>query len=260
VTSALRGRLFLLAGAGLLVFLLIAYAGLPDFGANHSALGAFVNREAIPERSITASVTAVNFEYRAFDTFGEEFILFTAVIGVAALLRKARDEQEDAPDDDAPGRQVRATSVAVGLAGLALVGPTVLVGLYVVAHGHQTPGGGFQGGVILASALLITYLCDRYRTMRRVGPAALVELGEGIGTFALALIGLAGLIWGGAFFTNVLGKGRPGELLSAGTVPLSNGAVGLAVAGGFSLLLSEFLEQTLVLRRRARARREGDAA
>jgi multicomponent Na+:H+ antiporter subunit B len=65
-------------------------------------------------------------------------------------------------------------------------------------------------------------------------------------------------VFGAAFFENFLGKGTPGELLSAGTIPLSNAAVGLAVTGGFVFMLSEFLQQTLT-RRRVRHRRRGRA-
>ena len=82
----------------------------------------------------------------------------------------------------------------------------------------------------------------------------LIELAEGVGAAGFALIGAAGLVAGEVFFENVLGKGTPGELLSAGTIPLSNTAVGLAVTGGFVFMLSEFLEQALT-RRRIRRRR-----
>jgi multicomponent Na+:H+ antiporter subunit B len=212
----------------------------------------------VPERSNTDVVTAVNFDYRAIDTLGEEFILFAAVVGVASLLRTLRGEESGDPDDDAPGRRVPETSLAIRLAGLGLVAPVVLVGIYVVAHGHQTPGGGFQGGVILATALLLTYLSADYMTMRRVGPTELIEAAEGTGAVGFALIGLAGLVFGSAFFQNVLGKGTPGQLDSAGLIPLSNVAVGLAVTGGFAFMLSEFLQQTLVRRGKAGGRkREG---
>jgi multicomponent Na+:H+ antiporter subunit B len=123
-----------------------------------------------------------------------------------------------------------------------------------VAHGHQTPGGGFQGGVILATALLLTYLSADYMTMRRVGPTWLSELAEGLGAAGFALVGVSGVVAGGAFFENFLGKGTPGELLSSGTILVSNFAVGLAVTGGFAFMLSEFLEQALS-RRRGRGRR-----
>lgn len=251
-----RLRVFLVAGAGLLAFLLWTYTGLPDFGDYQGPYGDILNAVSIPERQTTAVVTAVNFDYRGLDTLGEEFILFAAVVGVASLFRLLHGERDSKPDDDARGRRVLESSVAVTVLGLGLVGPTVLVGLYVVIHGHQTPGGGFQGGVILATGLLLVFLCDQYRTLSRVGPLWLIELAEAIGGAALVLIGLAGLVFGSAFFENVLPLGRAGELLSAGTIPLSSAAVGLAVAGGFSFMLTEFLEQTLVVRRdRRRGRR-----
>jgi multicomponent Na+:H+ antiporter subunit B len=250
VSDRVRLGVFGVSLAGLLGLLLWAFTGLPDFGHYAGPYGDILNRVAVEERSSTDIVTAVNFDYRAFDTLGEEFILFAAVVGVASILRKLREERTRAPDDDAAGRRVKETSLAVRLTGLLLVAPVLLVGLYVVAHGHQTPGGGFQGGVILATALLLVYLSADYVTMRAVGPVAAIELAEGLGTAGFGLIGLSGLIAGGAFFENELGAGVPGQLLSAGTIPLSNAAVGLAVTGGFCFMLSEFLEQTLTRRLR----------
>ena len=255
MSARTRVRIFLVGGAGLFALLLWSFTGLPDFGHYRGPYGDILNRLSIPERQATGVVSAVNFDFRGLDTLGEEFILFAAVIGVASLFRLLRGERDTAPDDDARGRRVHESSVAVTVLGLGLVGPTVLMGLYVVIHGHQTPGGGFQGGVILATALLLVYLCDQYRTLQQVGPMWLNELAEAIGGAGLVLIALAGLVFGSAFFENVLPLGKAGQLLSAGTIPLSSAAVGLAVAGGFSFMLTEFLEQTLVVRRGKRGRR-----
>jgi multicomponent Na+:H+ antiporter subunit B len=254
VSDRVRLWVFGVGLAGLLGLVLWGYAGLPNFGHYAGPYGYILNRVAVPERSTTDVVTAVNFDYRGFDTLVEEFILFASVVGVASILRKLRGERTRPPDDDAAGRRVPETSLTVRVAGLGLVAPTILVGIYIVGHGQLTPGGGFQGGVILATALLLIYLSADYATMRAVGPVALVELAEGLGGWAFAVIGLSGLVAGGAFFQNWLGKGTPGELMSAGTIPLSNAAVGLAVTGGFVFMLHEFLEQTLT-RRRDRRRR-----
>jgi multicomponent Na+:H+ antiporter subunit B len=252
MTPAVRRTVFLVAGAGLFALLLWSFAGLPDFGHYLGPYGDILNRVSIPERRTTAVVSAINFDYRGFDTLGEEFILFAAVVGVASLLRGLRDEHEERPRDDGRGRRVRETSAAVTIAGRALIGPTLLTGLYVVVHGHQTPGGGFQGGVILATALLLVYLSDQYVTLRRVGPMGLIEFAEALGTGALVLLGIAGVLFASAFLENFLPLGTTGTLLSAGTIPVASTIIGLAVTGGFALMVSEFLEQTLVVRREGR--------
>ena len=257
MSDRVRLPVFAVALTALLGLVLWGFAGLPDFGDYAGPYGYILNRVAVPERSTTDVVTAVNFDYRGFDTLGEEFILFAAVVGVASILRKLRGERTRPPDDDAAGRRAPRTSLTVRVAGLGLVAPTILVGIYIVGHGQLTPGGGFQGGVILATALLLIYLSADYMTMRAVGPLGVIELAEGMGGAGFALIGLSGLVAGGAFFQNWLGKGTVCDLMSAGTIPLSNAAVGLAVTGGFVFMLSEFLQQTLTRRRdrRRRARR-----
>jgi multicomponent Na+:H+ antiporter subunit B len=167
---------------------------------------------------------------------------------VAILLRAIRGETEGPPREEARGRRVPGTSNAVRVIGLGLLGPIVLFGIYVTTHGHLTPGGGFQGGVVLATGALLIYLSGEYVTLARVRPEALLDLAESSGAAGYVVIGLLGLLTGGVFLTNTLPLGQPGTLLSAGMIPLINLAVGLEVAGGFTLLLSEFLEQTLVLR------------
>jgi multicomponent Na+:H+ antiporter subunit B len=256
VSPIVRRGLFVAAATVLAGLLVWGLAGLPAFTEYHGPYGDAVTATVVPERQATAAVGAVNFDYRAYDTLGEEFILFAAVVGVAALFRLQREEEEARPEDQDRGRRVPHTSDALQAFGLAAVGPTVLLGLYVVAHGHLTPGGGFQGGVILASALLLVYLSEEYFAMARVRPIALVELAEAAGAGGLALIGLAGLVFGGSFFLNFLPLGTAGSLLSAGTILAGNLAVGLAVAGGFVLLLSEFLEQAIIVRGRG-GRRPG---
>ena len=248
MTRRVRTTLFLAGAVGLAVFVLWGYAGLPDFGDYLGPYGDVLNAVAVPERHITDVVTAVNFDYRGFDTLGEEFILFAAVIGVVILLRAQRDEEEREPYEFAFGRSAPRTSDAVRGLAIGLVGPTVVTGVYIVAHGHLTPGGGFQGGVVLATGLLLVYLAGEYAFLRRAAPKSLIEVGEAVGAGAFALIGFAGIVGGVAYLENVLPLGEIGALPSAGMVPLINLSVGLEVAAGFVLILVEFLEQTLMVR------------
>ena len=249
MTPTLRRRVFLAAAVVAAALLLWGLTGLPPFGVYEGPYGDVLNQVAVAERKATNVVASVTFDYRGVDTLGEEFILFAAVIGVAILLRARRDEREEPPDEDAADRRAPGTSNAVRVLGLALVGPVVLFGVYVVTHGHLSPGGGFQGGVVLATGALLVFLSGEYVTLRRVSPEVLLDSAESVGAAGYVLVGLLGVAAGATFLANVLPLGQPGALLSGGTIPLINLAVGLEVAGGFILLLSEFLEQTLVIRR-----------
>jgi multicomponent Na+:H+ antiporter subunit B len=247
LTFAGRRRIFLVGAAGLGALLLVGLAGLPDYRDFTPLYGQVINDVAVKERSATAVVAAVNFDYRGFDTLGEEFILFAAALVLVLLLRRLGEERrERAPEGR---RRAHTTSAVVRLTCVALVGPTVLLSAYITMHGHLTPGGGFQGGVIGATALLLVYLGSDYPTMQRLRPMALVETGKAAGALAFVLIGAAGLIAAGPYLENFLPLGTPGKLVAAGTIPLLSLSVGLEVSGAFVLLLSEFLDQLLVIRR-----------
>jgi multicomponent Na+:H+ antiporter subunit B len=248
MTPRVRAAVFLVAAPVAAVVLVAAYVGLPDFGHYAGVYGTALNLLAVPERQATDVVTAVNFDYRAFDTMGEEFILFASVIGLSILLRERRGEHERAPDQAADEHRFPGTSAGLGVLGLILVGPLLVVGGYIVTHGTLTPGGGFQGGVVLAGALLVVVLTGEYFVVKVVAPHAMVETAEAVGAAGYALVGVGGLIFASTFFKNFIALGTAGKLLSAGTMPLSNLAVGLEVAGAFVLLWTEFLDQALVVR------------
>ncbi|HEX3998544.1 MAG TPA: MnhB domain-containing protein [Pirellulales bacterium] len=239
-----RKLLFFASAAGFGAFLLWALAGLPRFGDYRGAYGRAINSLGVPARHVTDMATAINFDFRGFDTLGEEYILFVSVTGLALLLRRMRGEIEDAPLEFAPDRQVKPRGDCVGGLGLLLTGATNLFGLYIVVHAHLTPGGGFQGGAILGTACLLVYLAIGYRVFRTISPKSLMESAESIGAGGYAAIGIATLIASGAFLANCLPLGKTGNLFSGGTIPVINLAVGLEVAGGFILMFAEFLKTT----------------
>jgi multicomponent Na+:H+ antiporter subunit B len=117
------------------------------------------------------------------------------------------------------------------------IGLILVFGIYIVLHGHLSPGGGFAGGVIIALSfvhLMLAFGKDVAATKISLRLAANLESVGALMFLAIALIGLLG----GSFFLNILRKGRPFELFSAGTIPLSNIAIGLKVGVG---LLAIFL-------------------
>ena len=214
------------------------FAGLPHFGDFGGDYGEILNRLAVGQRHATNVVAAVVFDYRGFDTLGEEFILFASVMAVALLLREARDDEAERPRD-------RVRSDAVRTVGLAAVAAVVVLGLYVIAHGYITPGGGFQGGIVCAAGLVLLYAAGEYRAYRRASPHTLVELAEGAGAGGYALLGIGTLLSGSAFLANVVPLGTIGELPSSGSIAILNGLVGLEVASAFVLLFHEFLEELM---------------
>jgi multicomponent Na+:H+ antiporter subunit B len=248
MTARVRTGVFLVAAAVAAVVLVAGYSGLPDFGHYHGVYGTVLNLLAVPERHASDVITAVNFDYRAFDTLGEEFILLASVIGLSILLRERRGERERAPESPGDEHRFPGSSAALGALGLVLIGPVLVVGGYIVTHGTLTPGGGFQGGVVLAAALLMVFLAGEYVLVKLVAPHAMVEAAEAAGAAGYGLVGVGGLIFAGVFFKNFIALGTPGELLSAGTMAISNLAVGLEVTGAFVLLWTEFLDQALVVR------------
>jgi multicomponent Na+:H+ antiporter subunit B len=247
-----RLAFFGVAVAALAVTLGVGLAGLPSFGSQITAYAGMLNELAQRQRHVTDVVSAITFDYRGIDTLFEEFILLSAVAGISVLLRPLSDETRKLPEDKAPDRSIPPPSPAVWLLAVFLGSLLVLTGIETVTHGQLTPGGGFQGGVILASALYVVYLGTNYVTVERFEPAPLLEASDGTGASGYVFIGLLGLLAGASFLSNVVGLGTAGTLISGGTIPLLNLVVGLEVAGGFAILASEFLDQTAVIRTRRR--------
>jgi multicomponent Na+:H+ antiporter subunit B len=239
-----RAVAFLAAAAVALPLGLAGLGGLPAFGHYRGPYGDIVNHVAPGERHVTNMVTAVTFDYRGFDSLGEEFMLFCAVTGVLLLLRSHRGQSEDAAPARPPMRRSSGRTEGVTAGARALAALTLLFGIYVVLHATVTPGGGFQGGVIIGSATLLVYLGESYRAWRRAMRAHAIDIAEACGTGGYALAGLLPMLVGANFLENTLPIGEAGTIASGGLMAVINLSVGLAVASGFALLFIEFLEET----------------
>jgi multicomponent Na+:H+ antiporter subunit B len=123
------------------------------------------------------------------------------------------------------------------------VGLILLYGIYVVLHGHLTPGGGFAGGVVVALSLAHVTLAFGKRTALRLAPDSGVKAVECLGALLFLGLALLGLAAGAAFFANVLPKGSPFALWSAGFIPLCNIAIAAKVGAG---LFAAFLALALL--------------
>ncbi|MGH2469746.1 MAG: MnhB domain-containing protein [Chloroflexota bacterium] len=248
-----RGWFFGLSLAAFVGLLLWGVLGLPPLGHYRGPYGDAINHAVVAQRHATDAISAVNFDYRGVDTIVEEFILFASVAGCTLLLRQQRDEQENTARTQMMEGRMGQTSAAVAALGLTLGVPVSLLGWYVVTHGQLTPGGGFQGGVVMSSGAVFLYLAGEYVTLRRLNPPALLEVLEALGAGGYILIGFAGMATGAAFLQNVLPLGSVGQVNSAGTIWVISMSVGVEVAAAFVLLTTEFMEQALDVRQRRRA-------
>lgn len=232
--------------------------GLPAFGDYPGPYGDLINAVGVYERHATNMVTLVNFDYRGFDTLGEEYILFAAVIGVVVLLREHRGEETGADPGKADEAPLIERSEAVAFGCRCAIGLTILFGIYVVLHAHLTPGGGFQGGSIIGSAVSLLYLGLGYKMWRRLTKSGPLDVAEAAGTGLFVVAGLAPMAAGAPFLANLLPLGKTGALVSAGTIPLINIVVGIAVATGFATLFLEYLEETREPDREESAQKPGE--
>jgi multicomponent Na+:H+ antiporter subunit B len=220
-----RARLLVLAcGAlGFGALFVLGVSGIPGFGGDFHPYADRAVSAAV--RRLTPNVVAsVTFDQRAFDTIGEELILFAAALGAVVLLRAVRAEEEDAAGRHSYGPAEVVD--ALRISGYLLLPVTLLAGVYIVAHGHQSPGGGFQGGVILATAIHLIYLAGDYPALARLRPIPVFEVGEAVAAGAFVTVGLA----------------------AAGLIPPMNAAVGVEVGCALVLVLAKFFEQALLLR------------
>ena len=111
-------------------------------------------------------------------------------------------------------------------------------GVYVIFHGHLSPGGGFQGGVLIAGAVAIVFLAYGMDRVSKVFNAERIKVYESVGALSFLLLGTLGVVYGYNFFKNVIyNQGKPGMLYSSGTIFWMNFAVGYKVLAGIGFLL-----------------------
>lgn len=238
MTRTARLILFGCAGAAIAVAVILTVLVMPSFGGSSHPYRDNAVISGVHHVAPNA-ITSVNFDQRGLDTLGEETILLASVMGVSVLLRPAEDETETEPLST--GRILDITR----LGGYLLLPVTLIIGLDVVTHGLLTPGGGFQGGVVLGTGLHLLYVAGTYDALEKLRPVAAFEWAEALGSGAFACLGIAGVLVGGAFLVNFIPLGKFGELFSGGTAPLLSGAVGVEVASAVMVLLSKFLEQAI---------------
>lgn len=233
--SILRSRFLytLLATVTCLIFaavMVLTVANLPPFG---SADGPTVNEVAeryvengTEETGAVNTVAGMILDYRAFDTLGESFVLFTAMCTVTILM-----------DQTGRRRKIKADVEIVHYGADPIIRtvcsfliPVIMVfGVYILLNGHLSPGGGFSGGAVLAAGPIIYALVFGDDAASRVFSRKRIQI------VVLCALGFYGIAKSYSFFTganhlhSIISAGTPGRIFSAGLILPLNVAVGFVV-------------------------------
>jgi multicomponent Na+:H+ antiporter subunit B len=200
------------------------------FGKDKIDVGNYYIREGVGQTGAANIVTSVVVSYRGLDTLGEVTVLFVAALGVGVMLFAGR----------AKAQRAAVAPSAVLATGSRLLFPLILLfGVYIFLHGHLTPGGGFQGGAVIASGFLLLYLGRPEQTISR-GKFTVWESSCGL---IFVLLGLLGIVYSGYFLDNFLPKGQPNVLLSAGVIPLIYIAIGIKVGSELTRIIADLIER-----------------
>lgn len=179
---------------------------MPHFGSaeapvhNHVA-PRYIN-DSMQEVGVPNIVTSVLASYRGFDTFGEVVVIFTAGMGVLALLsvvRRPKDVVGNQSAIDSLNKSMHEEHLILRIVSKMLIPFILLFALYVQFHGDYGPGGGFQAGVIFAAAIILYTMLFGMSTARSVINQSFIQLFAAIGVLLYGSVGVVSLLNGKNF-------------------------------------------------------------
>ncbi|MGM0501510.1 MAG: hydrogen gas-evolving membrane-bound hydrogenase subunit E [Bacillota bacterium] len=196
---------------------------------NYELSNHYINNGVADTGSINL-VTAILFDYRAFDTLGEATVIFIAAL-IISLLTK-RSTSSIAYNNFSP----------LVYQNISFITPFLYIfGFYLIFYGHLSPGGGFAGGVILASIFVLLTITFGVRRSKEKKVLRIKSLLENISMTGFVIIGLLGVVSGYNFLANgqtAFYLGEAGELISAGTIPGLNLMTGIKVGASLSIIFN----------------------
>ena len=206
---------------GLVGYYLFSYFIQIPFGEDRSSVGDYYLNNTVEQTGSVNTVTSIIVSYRGFDTLGEVTVLFLAALGISVFMKNTAKVRKRTLDQS-----------FILKTGSRLLFPFMfLFGFYIIAHGHLTPGGGFPGGVIIATGFFIVLLTSESVEFNKT----LMSVLEGLAGLTFIGLGLVGLFGSGnSFLQNFLPLGKFNTVFSAGIIPLIYAVVGVKVAAELS--------------------------
>jgi multicomponent Na+:H+ antiporter subunit B len=180
-------------------------------------------------------ITGILLTYRAFDTLGEVAVLFMVAAGAGMMLGASKQRGRRSPRKvSGPARP----SSEIVQSGAQILVPLISIfAAYIIMNGHRSAGGGFQGGAVIASGVLLLVLAStRYRVNLEF--LSMTESAAGV---LFVLTGVAGLTFAGGFLDNrMLPLGQFGAFFSAGAIPILSVLLGVKVGCELSVIIDRF--------------------
>lgn len=221
----------LIAFSLIFVNLFISFNGNDEL----NTLGKYYAENGASEVGAQNLVTSIVVTYRGIDTLGEVVILFLTAAIIGFFLKVTNDKKDTNKRND----KVKKASEILQTGSQALVPLIFLFGIYIFVNGHLTPGGGFQGGAVIATAFVLMLLANPVQKV----PHSVIAFVESISGFSFVIVGILGIILAGGFLDNhILSMGTFGEILSAGAIPIIYSFVGLKVGAELSGIVGSFNE------------------
>ena len=256
IFSMLYAGLSVLTCVVIVSLLLATVAELPPFGhernpANNEVIRRYVEHGG-HETGAQNIVAGLILDYRAFDTFGESAVLFTAAVSVLMLLGASRRNSNDESSPHSNGKAhdflqrgppslKQDDTILRSVANLSI--PVILMmGCVVVINGHLSPGGGFSGGAILSTALILAANAYGFGRVHEFFSERTFIVSSSTALMIYALSKGYSFFTGANHLHSIIPKGTIGNILSGGLILPLNICVGLIVAGtlyGFYALFSE---------------------
>ncbi|MGM0410011.1 MAG: hydrogen gas-evolving membrane-bound hydrogenase subunit E [Bacillota bacterium] len=225
--------IIILALFSILIFMNLQF--IPEEKYIKDNASVYYRNEGLNETESLNLVTAILYDFRAFDSLGESTVIFAAVSGIVLVLSRKTLSVSS-----------HGLSIIVKRSFAILTPFIFLFSIYVITHGHISPGGGFQGGVILASIsiiFIVIYGSAFDYTMLSPDKKTLIETS---GALTFLFIGFLGILLDGVFLNNLnILNGKIGSLFSAGSIPIINIGIGLKVGAGLAIIFYSMIQKTL---------------